>query len=336
MNSMDKFRPEITSSRNKLILNQILQANLYECKYKIVASYTWERNDQVFSAVLGRDKILRLTINLNCVNSPLFEGCPHAKELLLFYRAYFIESFIRFLEKATEQNPSDYFAGVVLLEVVSGICSNQRFVGYDIICSGKKRTISSVDIQCAIQALTRLMIAFSDEFDQNQATKCRNYINSLLDYTNAPEILYVNSSRPAYVCTAVFTKLQKLLKTKADELQKYAFFRRIGLVNMEDFSLCTLENACLRSESPVLLGLYIRLVANSSYHSTSSELLSLESFRDCVIRLKESYVSFYLQYNNSSDYFLKDNIEAIKLLSRGLNSEYKEIISDESGVLHYY
>ena len=92
----------------------------------------------------------------------------------------------------------------------------------------------------------------------------------------------------------------------------------------------------MRSESPVLLGLYIRLVANSSYHSTSSELLSLESFRDCVIRLKESYVSFYLQYNNSSDYFLKDNIEAIKLLSRGLNSEYKEIISDESGVLHYY
>lgn len=325
-----------TSYRKKLLFNHTLSAALYDSKYKINASYSWEQGDQVFTIALDKNNTIHLQINLNFNSSPLFDGEAHALELTLLFRAYFIESYVRLLENAHTSVLSDYFTGVVLLEVISDICNKRKIKGFTLKCDSNQGRISLADIHCSIQAITRVLVNLLEQPASNTAMKCRNYLNTCLDVSEMPEVCYSNSKQPMFTAVVIFSKLQDLLSNHADRCGEFYALSIFKELPQKAFSVSILEDICVDTGTPFWYGLYARLTALSTSARVSSQLRSLESFADCVKQFKERCMAFYTHYINSENHLIKNNIEAIKQLTRGINSSLGEILPAESGVLHYY
>ena len=82
--------------------------------------------------------------------------------------------------------------------------------------------------------------------------------------------------------------------------------------------------------------LYIRFLANAGCGRLPESLKQQDKVQETVIFLKENYLSFFQRYQGSENDLMRNNLEAIKMLSGGINGIFGAYLPGEMGVLHYY
>ena len=320
------------SFRKKIFFESILSHELIGCRHKIKARYEWKRNDRILTVKSVKNDLIEVGINLNTgrhKGSNVFIDRP---ELNLSYRAYYISTYIRCLDDAAKSTFQSYFTGLVLLSTINILCSKRSVGAYSPI-ERKPYEMRPIDVYCAIRALTRLLIDSGDEITETQREGLQDTINELITYTLLPEINY-KRAMPTYSLLQEIRILRENMLTNRCSVENYVLFDEFDIQGFEKKSLQDFAMMCEKKQCVFWGNVAIRL---SAYFGERIVIDKSEMpfITNCVQRLDEDLVKYYLDIKGTESLFLLDNYMAIKKLSLKNEYVFSEVTAN-SGMLHYY
>ena len=321
-----------TSFRKKEIINSILSRENGDCKHKINARYEWKRSDQILTVYLSPKNTFEVGINLNIGRQKKFGNTIEEPAMEMIYRAYFISAYIRCLDDATSIVPQSYFSGLVLLCAVNSLCAGKKVKVFSPL-ERKPPELRPIDVYCAIQALTRLIIDCAERISEKSRNAVVGNISELLAYSMLPEISYKGDE----VVYSVLHEIRKLWENTASHrcsLDDYKVFNELGKRGLLDLCINEFMLICERSKNLFWGNLVIRLSAHIGVWK--SIVIEKESFiTSCIRHFGEDSVKYYRDTRQTENQLLVDNFMAIKFLSRMIEQAFS-IVTANVGQIHYF
>lgn len=313
-------------------ISRLLGQELKESRYRINANFEWTKPSQVMSLKVYDKNVIRLGINLNFNEDFQIKG-ETAEDLNIFYRAWFIASYIHCMEGIYDAKSKSYFSGLVELCAINNVCSNGYAVSFSPVEEGRVKCLRPIDVQCAISALTRLVIEKRDVLSLQLGEKLEALINRLLTYSILPEVGY-SRTKPVYSLLFEFNRFNYNVKRKRCIAADYMLFRECELENYENVSLDDLPTLLNESRSAFWTGAYIRLVSSMG----KKDVLTQEQrllLRKTVNRFNSDCIRYYKDYSFQSSNLLDDNYLALKRMSNRINTVLR-IDHVNDGMIHCY
>ncbi len=321
-----------TSFQKKATFNSILSKELGGCKHKINARYEWKRQDQVLTISVSLKNTFEVGINLNTGRQEHFGDSANAPMLEILYRAYYISAYIRCLDDANSAAPQSYFSGLVLLCAINSLCGGKKVRAFSPI-EKQPHNLRPIDVHCAIRALTRLTIDYTERIPENSRDDINGIINELLTYSMLPEISY-NGGKAIYSLLQEIRELWGNVTLHRCSITDYTFFDEMVTKECLDLSLNELVLICENSQNLFWGNLMIRLSAHLGKCIDTNK--NQEPFiTSCIQHFGEDSVRYYRDTEQTENILLSDNLVAIKKLSR-MSEQAFSIVTANCGKIHYF
>ena len=213
------------------------------------------------------------------------------------------------------------------------LCNKKKAV----ICSPieRKKTIelSPISMFCAIRALTRISVEYSDLLTDSTKHKCEDTISDLLTYSSLPEIGYKKAA-PVYSLLMEIKELYQSIMNQKCVLNEFSLFVDNGINSFTEINLKQLTIICEENPNPFWAGTLMRLYAH-----THSKWYSQKDYNDYMVGFVQQFskecVSYCIDTQNTNEIFLADNLIAIKRLSVKIDKAFPGVLSTD-GKLHFY
>ncbi len=314
----------------KLLFEQLLKKELGDGKHMISASYAWDASAQLFSLSVKKPDRMDLRINLNGLEkSRCFSG-ERAWELELRFRAGFISDYVHCLERACDAKPLSYFDGLAALEAICGV--NQKKTKVFSPLSEAAPALRTIDVYCAIRALTRLQLECGDRMPETDKEACGNVLETFFDYSELPEIGY-DRGKPVYALQIALQRLQAGIRAGQIIPEQYALFSEYGMASFPKMGFEEFTEACDKADNPFWSGAALRMIAYSRQEAPV-EILGKERLTACLTEFRKACVSYSEEQEGHSGKILKDNYEAIKRTAQKMEKACGGAKSS-SGALHF-
>ena len=314
----------------KLLFEQLLKRDLGAGKFLIKASYAWDASAQLFTFVVKKPDRLDLTINLNGLKEGRFFSGERAWELELRFRAGFLSDYIHCLEKASDANPGSYFDALAALEAICGL--NQRKTRVFSPLSEAAPVLRTIDVYCAIRALTRLQLECGSWMPETAQKACGKLLETFFDYSELPEIGY-DRGKPVYALQVAFQRLLAGVRAGRILPEQYALFSENGMASFQKMSFEAFAAACDKADNPFWYGAALRMIAYSRQEAPV-EILGKDRIITCLTEFRKACVSYSKEQERHSGKILEDNYEAIKRTAQKMERAFCGVNSS-SGALHF-
>lgn len=321
-----------TNFQKKMTFNSILSKELGDCKHRINARYEWKRPDQVLTVGVSLKNTFEVGINLNTDRQVHFDDSANASMLEIIYRAYYISAYIRCLDDATSVAPQSYFSGLVLLCAINSLCGGKKVRAFSPV-EKQRHNLRPIDVHCAIQALTRLTIDFTERIPEKSRDNINGIINELLTYSMLPEISY-KGDKVVYSLLQEIRDLLGNVTSHRCSITDYTVFSEMVTKEFHDLSLNEMVLICENSHNLFWGNLMIRLFAHLGKCIDTTK--KQESFiTSCIQHFGEDSVRYYLDTEQTKSLLLTDNLVAIKQLSR-MSEQAFSLVTANCGNIHYF
>lgn len=322
-----------TSHGRKVLFDRILSAELTICKYKINAFYEWKNKAQIFSLKFIDNSTVELGINLNPVIEDIFSESDKAMELTICYRSYFITTYLRCLESASDIVPNTLFQGLVVLEAIEYIHGGATVAAYSPLFDPIASGIKPIDVNCAIRSLSRMCIEQKGFLSQGVQAKCEDAINWMVSYTRLPEIEYNKPRKPEYALLRDLLCVKKLISANPSLPAQYSMFNQYGILSFDDHTGYDLISNDSLSE--FWAGALIRALAFSENRDFVLDVTAFPCIRKGIIKFKEDSVVYFQECNTSKQMLLSNNLWAVKKIAMKIEQTFYDSGSVETGALHF-
>lgn len=326
MNRMPTSRTHIY----KCLFSEILTSELFECGYKIDASFESKRSDRIGLVRVTSERTIRLYINTNFSPDQMFRRADASRELGVICRAYYIANYIRLLESVRERTPRSYFDSLVTLEAICDTLAGKTVL-YSPISKKGIRNFRPIDAYCAIRALTEILLKQDDMLTGDSRERCEAVISELISYSAIPEISFENSREPTYSIISDIARLRRLTESSEGTLTNYRFFTSSGAERLLSMTLDELSLLGEQSACEFWAQAAIRLCAISSslgLHANDAVTRAAEKFREDSVTLMKDCA------DSKSEILLSD-LTAVKRLSGKIGQIFPKS-AHTSGAIHYY
>lgn len=200
-----------TSYGCKLLFNKILSRDLESYTFKIDAFYESAARNQIMSIQISEDQTVHLGINISFKEEAMFSKCSEPMVLSIAFRAYFIINYLSCLQYARDTEPSSYFSGLVVLDAISDLYSNNRNTSCVPNVVGRNKQLRPIDVHCAIRAITRVLMNNELPVVDETLKRCEVYRDILITYTGSPEIIYLKSKQAQHTVLREIKTLKLLI-----------------------------------------------------------------------------------------------------------------------------
>ena len=314
----------------KCLFDEILTGELFECGFKIDASFESKGSDRIARVKFTTERDIRLTINTNCASEHIFEGAEMSRELGVIYRAYHIANYIRLLERVRVRIPRSYFDSLVTVEA---ICDELERMGtlYSPIGDGRIKNFRPLDEYCAIRALTEILLRHGELIEGKQREACEAKINELIAYTALPEICFENSREPSYTLISDLERLYKITGLREEALSRYKLFTSCGAEKIAQMSLQQISDLGEDGTYDFWQQAVVRLCAISNRYGIKQN----GALINAAAKYRADAVMFMKDCAGSKSEILRSNLAAVKKLSKRTDELFPDIESS-FGALHYY
>lgn len=319
--------------KKKEAFNCLLSQELSNCKHIIEARYDWQTPDQVFSFCLKNERTIQISINLNCSEELLFANNKKKTDLTIFYRAFFINAYIRYIEDAFYKTPNSYNEGLVTICAINSLCKKRGSVSASSVTSNRYVELSPIDVFCAIRALTRMLIDFRPTLSTEEQQQCEILVDYLLSYSLMPEVAY-HKGKPVYSLPFEMKKTQHIIDSNKGLLQSFPLMKDVDFTLLREMTRIDVVEMLNHTKHPFWVGAALRLALYAhDGKGTSLELFKLHE--DTMRMFKEDCSRFCIEIRNTNSTLLRDDYNAIKRLVA--NTEEPAVQSSaEYGSFHYY
>lgn len=323
-----------TTYSRKIAFNTILSKELQECDFTIDASYESMSRNQVMSTCISGNRTIHLKINISFKAEKAFSDCMNPMEMSIIFRAYFITNYIRCLESAKNAVPTSYFSGLVTLESTGDLLSGKKIVSSVPDIVGENKYLRPIDVNCAIKAMTRVLLTNKTHLPETAEKACQDYIEALIAYTGVPETEYIGSKHAVYTVLHDADLLKSLVREHPEVISEYRLFSNVGFSASDTLSLDELFSACDDSEDKFWSGMIVRMLAithNDEIFKKHFKHLSFKnSYQDFCTNSIELYYEPYEQIP-----LLKNNRQAVQRLIKGAEQPTPVNTSLFVGTVHY-
>ncbi len=314
----------------KCLFSEILTSELFECGYKIDASFESRRSDRIGYAVITSERAIRLYVNTNFSHDRIFDGAEMPRELSIIYRAYHIATYIRLLESVRERTPRSYFDSLVTLEAICDELDG-KFTLYSPLSQGVMKSFRPIDAYCAIRALTEIQLRHGDMLTSSSLERCEARVSELISYSALPEISFENSREPSFALISDMARLSRLATASKNVLSKYRFFTSCGAEKLHQMPLEEISHLGDASDCDFWAQAAIRLCAVTSRCGLHAD----DTVTKAVGRFRESSITLMKDASAHESELLCRNLTAVKKLSKKLDELFPDSIT-MSGTIHFY
>lgn len=314
----------------KCLFSEILTSELFECGYKIDASFESRRSDRIGYAVITSERAIRLYVNTNFSHDRIFDGVEMPRELSIIYRAYHIATYIRLLESVRERPHRSYFDSLVTLEAICDEIEG-KFTLYSPLSQGVMKSFRPLDAYCAIRALTEIQLRHGDMLTSSSVERCESKVSELISYSSLPEISFESSREPSFALISDMARLSRLVKTNEDVLSKYRFFTSCGAEKLNQMTLPAIYHLGVATSCEFLIQASLRLCAIMNRAALPSD----ETAAKAVSSFRENTMTFMKDASAYESELLCRNLTAVKKISKKLDELFPDSITT-SGAIHYY
>lgn len=308
-----------TNYGRKLLFNRILSRDLKSCAFKIDAFYESAVHKQIMSIKLSKDQAVHLGINISFKEETIFSECSEPMLLSVAFRAYFIINYLSCLQIARETEPGSYFSGLVALDAICDLYSNDRKISCVPNVVGKNKQLRPIDVHCAIGAITRVLIENELSVDNETVKRCEAYRDILIAYTGTPEITYLKSIQAQYSVLHEIKTLKSLIAQQPNVLRECALFSQVGIISFSELSIGKLLSICDKRENRFWPGLILRMFALASKAKMSEQYAKYDCMKRALFEFYSNSMECYTQ-SKEQCILLKDTLRAVQRLTRGVEA----------------
>lgn len=323
-----------TNYGRKSLFSKILSNELDVCSFKINAVYDSAPPEQVMTAQITDNQVIRLGINTSFKAENLFSDCSDPLGMSIAYRSYFIINYIHCLATAKEANTNSFFPGLVVFESICDLTFGKKNVFTIPNIYTKNKNLRPIDVHCAIRAITRVVIENSSIFSDETKKKCELYTNTLIAYTRLPEIEYKRSKYSQYTILNETKALKELISKNSEIVYKYALFHKYAIVSLDKLNIDELLSACDINKDNFWPGMILRILAITKDNKKLKEYLKHPSLETSYLDFCRNSMEYYSEINEQS-LLLRENWQAIQQLVIGLQKQTAPNVYSKKGMVHF-
>lgn len=305
-----------TNYGRKLLFNRILSRDLESYPFKIDAFYESVTQNQIMSIKISKDQTVHLGINISFKEETIFSECSEPMLLSVAFRAYFIINYLSCLQIARETEPGSYFSGLVALDAICDLYSNDRKISCVPNVVGKNKQLRPIDVHCAIGAITRILMDKELSID-GTVKRCEAYRDILITYTGTPEITYMKSAQAQYAVLREIKIMKSLIAQQPRILHECALFHQVDIVSFDEMNIGRLLSACDMHENRFWPGLILRMLALTTKTKVSWQYINYACMKEAFFDFSSNSMECYAQSKGKS-VLLKDTLRAVQCLTRGI------------------
>lgn len=318
----------------KTLFSEILSRNLKTYIFKVDAFYESVSRNQIMSINISGDRTVHLGINISFKGEKIFSSCSDPIALSIAFRAYFIINYLHCMESAKEALPTSFFSGLVILESISDLILAKKRIVFIPDTVGINKNLRPIDVHCAIRAMIKVLIDYKSFISDEAVRLCEAYIDTLITYTEMPEIEYVNSKHAQYTVLCEINVVKSLVSQHLEAISEYALFRQIEFKSLESLNIDELLSACDINNNPFWPETIMRMLAITKDDKNLKKLLKHPSMRSSYLNFCANSVECFFQTKESS-ILLKENWLAVQQLVREIEQLPDFNLNLTNGMVHY-